>query len=120
MRDSPPWGDWAGSDEGNRIFVQRQLHGFAAETSARYLCAQTGLLVAGLLPLSRAHAQDIRSGRGAQCQPQYAPRVGTPIRLSQAPANGWQAPSLYARGSCGAARRPAGGAVDLLGDLTRA
>ena len=82
---------------------------------------QAGLKLYAVIPLNaRAHAEDLRSGCRPQRQPQHAPCVGASFRLSQAAALARQAPPLHARRDRRAARRAAGGAVDLVGDLARA
>src|SRR5919197_6626263 len=64
-----------------------------------------------------AHAEDVRSCRGAQCEPEYAPCLGAPLRLSKAAADGRQASALHPWRGRRAARCAAGGPVDLLCNL---
>src|SRR6187551_2150338 len=70
--------------------------------------------------ITRANPQDLRSGCRPERQPEHAPRLGAALRLPQAAALTGEAPALHARRGGGAARRAAGGAVDLLGGLPRA
>src|SRR6476660_9112506 len=64
--------------------------------------------------LCRAHIEDFRGGRAAECQPEYASRLGTSLRVSATAALSGQAPPLHARRGGRAARRPPGGPVHLL------
>src|SRR6476620_783262 len=64
--------------------------------------------------LCRAHIEDFRGGRAAECQPKYASRLGTSLRVSAAATLSGQAPSLYPRRGRSTPRRPPGGPLDLL------
>src|SRR5260370_40359892 len=63
----------------------------------------------------RALSQDQRSGRAAQCQPEYPARVGAPVRVPQASALTRTAPPLHPRRGRLTARRAPGAAVALVG-----
>src|SRR5262249_27926978 len=45
--------------------------------------------------LCRAHVEDFRGGRVAQCEPEYAARLGTSLWISAATAFSWQAPAVH-------------------------
>src|SRR3954469_5044476 len=45
--------------------------------------------------LCRAHVEDFRGGSAAQCEPEYAARLGTTLRVSAAAAFSWQAPAVH-------------------------
>src|SRR3954468_22557862 len=69
--------------------------------------------------LCRAHLEDFRGGSAAQCEPEYAARLGTSLRVSAAAAFSWQAPAVHPRRGRGTARRAARGPLDLVRGVPR-
>src|SRR6478735_7101201 len=69
--------------------------------------------------LCRAHVEDFRGGSAAQCEPEYAARLGTTLRVSAAAALSWQAPAVHAWRGRGTARRAARGPLDLVRGVPR-